>query len=209
MISAHILARRLGRVRLGVASLYTQADLGKMYMVEREQAESLALDRVLPLAYRRQLETLGECSWLCRAPLVEAVSCLQSVRESLPALRLLLWGKFGCGKTITCIQLVHWARLQGFVIVHVPRGECEGQSLQVMSVAVMSWTRKVRDVQPSTHKTGRIDTPNHAVEVLQLFKQQNQPLWSKLGVSESSALLRISTIIAGARHIPRLCVEQG
>lgn len=45
----------------------------------------------------------------------------------------------------------------------------------------MTWTRVIRDIQINTFKKNRIDTPEHGVNFLNLFKAQNQTIWSKLG----------------------------
>ena len=44
----------------------------------------------------------------------------------------------------------------------------------------MAWTRRVKDVQSSAYKPGRIDLPEHSVAFLQHFKHQNQHLWKTL-----------------------------
>lgn len=46
----------------------------------------------------------------------------------------------------------------------------------------MKWTRLLRDVQNSSYKEGRIDTPYHANKILENFKHINQTRWSKLAV---------------------------
>uniref|UniRef100_A0A914SCY3 Small ribosomal subunit protein mS29 n=1 Tax=Parascaris equorum TaxID=6256 RepID=A0A914SCY3_PAREQ len=44
----------------------------------------------------------------------------------------------------------------------------------------MDLTRAVREIQMSSYRSGRIDVPEQAVALLQLFKQSNAPLWKKL-----------------------------
>ncbi|TKR67470.1 hypothetical protein L596_023619 [Steinernema carpocapsae] len=125
-----------------------------------------------PSAYRKQLDTLNECVWMCRKPILEVVNCLQAVRPTLPSLRLVLWGKFGTGKSMTMNQAVHYAHTQGWVLFTV--------------YDAMTLTRKANEIQMSTHKQGRIDAPELAVQMLQMFKQQNQEVWSKLGEMKTS-----------------------
>ena len=164
MISAHIFAWRFGRAKLkaaaAVAPLHTSSDIGKLYTVAREDAETLALSRVLPVHYRQQLETLGECAWLCRTPLIEAINCIQNARSSLPALRFVLWGRFGTGKTITCTQLVHWALHNGYVIVHVPSGECALEIRAQFFFGVEHFSYEL-DAKTARHASFNLQTRSH------------------------------------------------
>uniref|UniRef100_A0A914RZJ1 Small ribosomal subunit protein mS29 n=1 Tax=Parascaris equorum TaxID=6256 RepID=A0A914RZJ1_PAREQ len=50
------------------------------------------------------------------------LNVLQSVRETAPNLRVVLWGKFGTGKSMTMHQAVHYAHSQGWVIFTVRSG---------------------------------------------------------------------------------------
>ncbi|KAI6172169.1 Deoxyhypusine hydroxylase [Aphelenchoides besseyi] len=145
---------------------FSTADIGKLYKVEAAISEELNLNKTLPVHYRSQLNTFKECVWMCRAPLLEVINCLKSVNSEKPSLRIVLWGPYGTGKTMTLNQTVHYAHQEQFVVVHIP--------------TVMRWTRMRTPHQLSTHKPGRLDIPLHATEMLQLFKQQNQHVWSKL-----------------------------
>ncbi|CAD5207199.1 unnamed protein product [Bursaphelenchus okinawaensis] len=145
---------------------FTNEDLGKLYTVEKQESVALKLTDTLPRPYSAQLNTLRECTWLCRAPLVEAVHCLKAVRPSFPSIRMVLWGQMGTGKTMTLNQLVHVGHQQKWVVWHVPR--------------VLTWTRVIRDVQVNTINRSRVDTPTHAVNFLNLFKSQNQHIWQTL-----------------------------
>ncbi|KAK0414073.1 hypothetical protein QR680_007134 [Steinernema hermaphroditum] len=78
-------------------SALSLSDVGKMYEVPMAIADGLGFKRNLPSAYRKQLDTLNECVWMCRKPFLEVVNCLQVVRQSFPSIRLVLWGKFGMG----------------------------------------------------------------------------------------------------------------
>lgn len=78
----------------------------------------------MPKPFAELIKSLNECVWMCRPPLLEAINCIkQRVSPSLPPLRIVLWGQYGTGKTITLSQLVHYGHDEGFVIVHVPSGK--------------------------------------------------------------------------------------
>ncbi|KAK0414072.1 hypothetical protein QR680_007134 [Steinernema hermaphroditum] len=147
-------------------SALSLSDVGKMYEVPMAIADGLGFKRNLPSAYRKQLDTLNECVWMCRKPFLEVVNCLQVVRQSFPSIRLVLWGKFGTGKSITLHQAVHYAHSQEWVVFTVD--------------SAMNLTRHADEIQMSSYKNGRIDAPGLAVGLLNLFKQQNQSQWKKL-----------------------------
>uniref|UniRef100_A0A915AHD5 Small ribosomal subunit protein mS29 n=1 Tax=Parascaris univalens TaxID=6257 RepID=A0A915AHD5_PARUN len=142
------------------------SDVGRLYEVPNSVVETLGFKKILPSKFAKQVNTFGECLWLCRMPFLEVVHCLKSVRETAPNLRVVLWGKFGTGKSMTMHQAVHYAHSQGWVIFTVR--------------SAMDLTRAVREIQMSSYRSGRIDVPEQAVALLQLFKQSNAPLWKKL-----------------------------
>lgn len=102
---------------------FTQEDIGKIYTIPKEASKTLNLREVLPKPYRAQLDTLRECSWLCRGALVESIACLKAVRTTFPSLRLVIYGQQGTGKTITLNQIVHFGHSEGWVVWHVPRSK--------------------------------------------------------------------------------------
>lgn len=125
-------------------------DLGHLYEVPMKDVEELNYRKVLPSPYKKQIETLNECLWMYRESLWDVITCLQvfrfhfsimtfaincnvklmsrvkflqAVRPTFPSLRIVLWGKFGTGKTITLHQAVHYAFTQNWVIFVVPDGK--------------------------------------------------------------------------------------
>uniref|UniRef100_A0A914HBD4 Small ribosomal subunit protein mS29 n=1 Tax=Globodera rostochiensis TaxID=31243 RepID=A0A914HBD4_GLORO len=139
-------------------------DVGKLYRVP----ESLFGTLNLPYFYNKQLETLRECVWLYRQQTHEVFNCLHEVDVAQrPALRLVLWGRFGTGKTITLNQLIQLAHSRGYIIFTVQDA--------------MKWSRdNYRPIQMSTYKPGRVDSPWWAVRLLNNFKRQNSASWDKL-----------------------------
>ncbi|KAI6184086.1 Deoxyhypusine hydroxylase [Aphelenchoides bicaudatus] len=145
----------------------TVDDLGKLYKVDKNTVEVLNYKQLMPIQFTDLLKTLDECVWMCRSPLLEAINCIkQQVNPTSPMLRIMLWGRFGTGKTVTLNQLLHYGFDEGFVIVHLP--------------TTLRWNRLIKEVQMSSYKPGRVDLPDYAVEILQNFKHQNQPLWKTL-----------------------------
>ncbi|PAV82781.1 hypothetical protein WR25_24723 isoform B [Diploscapter pachys] len=146
---------------------FTDSDIGKMYEIDIETARQLQYDKQLTLKLKAQVETLNEMVTVVRKPLVEIADCMQSVCSvDIPALRLVLWGHFGTGKSVTLSQAVHLAYSHNWCIVYHP--------------TAMHLCRRLQEVEMSTHKPGRINDPNGAVAILQAFKHQNQHLWKVL-----------------------------
>ncbi|VDN55273.1 unnamed protein product [Dracunculus medinensis] len=141
-------------------------DLGHLYEVPMKDVEELNYRKVLPSPYKKQIETLNECLWMYRESLWDVITCLQAVRPTFPSLRIVLWGKFGTGKTITLHQAVHYAFTQNWVIFVVPDA--------------MRITRCTLDIQMSSHHVGRVDCPALGKELLENFKLNNAHLWEKL-----------------------------
>lgn len=147
-------------------------DVGSLYRVAEEDIATLKFKDNLPPYFYKQVNTLGECVWLCRRPFLEVKSCLEAVSVSRPSLRIVLWGSFGTGKTLTLCQSLHYAHLQKWVVFHIR--------------SAMFLTRKVEEIQMSTYHEGRINTPAHAVALLENFKANNLPLWKQLSELETT-----------------------
>ncbi|CAK5009318.1 unnamed protein product [Meloidogyne enterolobii] len=146
-------------------SQFGNNDLGRLYSVTEDHAKSLSFDLVLPKDFRALSSTLQEY----------AFKCLQKFENGQDTQRLLLWGNWGTGKTITLCQLAHLALNQNFVIVTIPDA--------------MAWGRdNYYEVEVSSYKTGRLNSPHWATKLLNLFKQQNQHNWSKLSKYEWSQM---------------------
>jgi small subunit ribosomal protein S29 len=99
-------------------------DLGKLYKVDKNSVSILNYEKLMPAPFAALIKTLDECVWMCRRPLLEAINSIkQQVGPSMPPLRIVLWGPYGTGKTITLSQLIHYGHDENFVIVHAPSGE--------------------------------------------------------------------------------------
>ncbi|KAL3117161.1 hypothetical protein niasHT_007564 [Heterodera trifolii] len=149
-------------------SEFTADDVGKLYKVPSNLLNVLNVRRKMPEFFVRQLDTLRECVWLYRQQTQEAFHCLHEVDLAhRPALRLVLWGHFGTGKTITLSQLNHLAINKGYIIFGVKDA--------------LRWSRdNYRPVQLSTYKPGRLDSPWWAGRLLTAFKVENGHAWKKL-----------------------------
>lgn len=101
----------------------SREDIGKMYHIPLEKTKLAALDKILPRKLQKQVETFEECALLVRSQFLEVIHCFKAVRTTFPSIRVVLWGKFGTGKTTTLAQAVHYAQTQNWVIFNVKEGE--------------------------------------------------------------------------------------
>ena len=148
-----------------------ESDVGKLFKIPQGKADQLCFNvsatfyvqiaifkKTLPSPLIKQMDTLGELVLMLRSPLLEISACMDAVRPSFPALRTVLWGGFGTGKSTTLNQAVYIAHEKNWVIVNLR--------------SAMDLTRKVDEVEMSSFKPGRINDPVNAGLFLQQFKQQ-------------------------------------
>ncbi|CAI4224127.1 unnamed protein product [Auanema sp. JU1783] len=147
-------------------SSFTPAEAGKLYEIPKDVATQLQFQKTLPSALRKQFDTLGEVVLMLRSSFFEVAACMEAVKPSFPTIKTVLWGAFGTGKSVTLNQVVHYANINGWVVVHVP--------------SAMDFTRRVSEVEMSTYKAGRINDPINSVAILTQFKHQNSNLWKNL-----------------------------
>ncbi|EJW78626.1 hypothetical protein WUBG_10464 [Wuchereria bancrofti] len=101
----------------------TAGDLGRLYQVSNEDIDTLYYRYMLPPKFRKQVETLNECVWLYRQPTLEATACLKLAGINIPNLRVVLWGRWGTGKSMTVYQTIYHVWKQGWVLFTIPNGE--------------------------------------------------------------------------------------
>ncbi|KAM3715833.1 28S ribosomal protein S29 [Dirofilaria immitis] len=144
----------------------TAEDLGRLYQVSNEDIDTLYYRFMLPPKFRKQVETLNECVWLYRRPTLEATTCLKLVGMNIPNLRIVLWGRWGTGKSMTVFQTIYHVWRQGWIIFTIPN--------------VITIMRDYDEAKPSTYREGRIDFPVLSQQILRRFKLMNTPNWEKL-----------------------------
>ncbi|KAF1765548.1 hypothetical protein GCK72_005500 [Caenorhabditis remanei] len=172
---AYTTARRIGTCKRNVTTSrhfsveskdQTNIESGTLYEMDITVAKQLNMKTHLPSQLAKQMDTLGEIVTLVREPTAEVASCMRVVDKHLPNLRLVLWGAFGTGKTVTLNQAVHHAYKNNWAIVNLR--------------SAMELTRRVKEIEMSSFVSGRINDPSNAVAILQNFKQQNQHVWKTL-----------------------------
>lgn len=146
-------------------------DIGNLYSVPMEQIQSLHFDKFyLPKNFKTQMQTFHQCVWIFRRQTFKVFQSLRQLEPGQTAPRLVLWGKYGTGKSITLYQLAHLAYTQDYLLLTIPDA--------------MSWSNdNYHEVQVSSFKPGRVDSPYWANKMLKMFKLQNKHKWDQLTVS--------------------------
>ncbi|OQV22154.1 28S ribosomal protein S29, mitochondrial [Hypsibius exemplaris] len=106
--------------------------------------------------------TLREYALMIRQPALEVMDYIKKSDLSLPAVRYVLYGRHGSGKTASLAHILHFFAANDWLIVHMPR--------------VTYYNRHYKEVADSTFHPGRIDLPVCSVEWLQHFLSQNSAI---------------------------------
>ncbi|KAJ8289991.1 hypothetical protein GJAV_G00007500 [Gymnothorax javanicus] len=120
----------------------------------------------LPARFQLQVKTFNECSVMVREPALEIISHLKKADYSKPAIRYLLYGQRGTGKSLSLCHALHYCFNQGWVILHVPDAHL--------------WVKNCKEMLPSTYCTSRYDQPVQAAQWLRNFRITNEHFLSKI-----------------------------
>uniref|UniRef100_A0A8C5WZT3 Small ribosomal subunit protein mS29 n=1 Tax=Malurus cyaneus samueli TaxID=2593467 RepID=A0A8C5WZT3_9PASS len=107
-----------------------------------------------------QIQTLGEARVLVRRPALELLSLLKGSDFTRPAVRYLIYGERGTGKSLSLSHVLHGCWRQGWLILHVPDAH--------------AWVRSCRELLPSSHRRERLEQPLQASAWLRAFKSCNE-----------------------------------
>lgn len=148
---------------------HTEEHAGKYYTIQNEVKKRLFLAGGIPKVLELQMKTFRESCIMVRKPAVEIISDLKSMKSSQPAVRFVIYGKNGVGKTCTLIHLVHFAHRDRYLLLHVPWAP--------------NWTKRQQlETAPSQYHPDRIDLPLESAMWLQHFKSQNSELLKELNL---------------------------
>ncbi|XP_034239715.1 28S ribosomal protein S29, mitochondrial [Thrips palmi] len=164
---------------------HKESHLSRYYTVPGDISKTLFQYGGLPKAYEKLCHIFTETAIMVRKPYLEVTNCIESVDFSKPAVRIVLYGKPGHGKSMTLAHVVHYGYSAGFMLVHVPW--------------VNTFMRRCKDASPSESKPGMMDVPIDAAAWLVQFRTQNQHLLKTLNLKTSKPY----------QYGPRDIIEQG
>ncbi|XP_077012528.1 small ribosomal subunit protein mS29 isoform X1 [Tamandua tetradactyla] len=124
----------------------------------------------LPPRFVMQVKTFSEASLMVRKPALELLHYLKNTSFAHPAVRYVLYGEKGTGKTLSLCHAIHFCAKQDWLILHIPDAH--------------RWVKNCRDLLQSTYNKQRFDQPLEASNWLKNFKTANEHLLSKIKVQE-------------------------
>uniref|UniRef100_A0A1B6F8W6 Small ribosomal subunit protein mS29 n=2 Tax=Cuerna arida TaxID=1464854 RepID=A0A1B6F8W6_9HEMI len=145
---------------------HTMDDVGKLYTMPKGVRDKLFPKYVLPLYFEQLCDTFHETNIIVRQPAIELIDYLKRADYNRPIIRYVIYGKYGCGKTLTLIHAMNYAFNNNFIIVYVP--------------SVWRWFHWSREVVASERDPAILDLPLDASTWLKQFELTNAELISKL-----------------------------
>ncbi|XP_023103388.2 28S ribosomal protein S29, mitochondrial isoform X2 [Felis catus] len=124
----------------------------------------------LPPRFSMQVKTFSEACLMVRKPALELLHYLKNTNFAHPAVRYVLYGEKGTGKTLSLCHVIHFCAKQDWLILHVPDAHL--------------WVKSCRSLLPSTYNKQRLDQPAEASIWLKNFKTTNERFLSQIKVQE-------------------------
>jgi small subunit ribosomal protein S29 len=150
---------------------HTRDHIGKYYCIDGAIKKRLFVHGGFPKKYDMQCKTFTESCVMVRPQTLEIMEYIERMDFSRPAIRYVLYGERGTGKTMTIAHLLHYGYENGYCLVHVPYAP--------------DWYKRPKECGPSTVHEGVIDIPLDSAAWLVHFKSQNTELLSKLNLCVS------------------------
>lgn len=136
---------------------------GLFYTIPDDDKNKLFSFGGLPKPFKKNVNTFAETSLMIREPAIEVINYLKNTDFKKPAIRYVLYGRKGCGKSLSLLHILHYAHVNNFYLIHVPW--------------VWDWFRNNRtDVSNSELQPGLIDLPVLSAAWLKHFQSQNSNL---------------------------------
>uniref|UniRef100_A0A8C5KAV9 Small ribosomal subunit protein mS29 n=1 Tax=Jaculus jaculus TaxID=51337 RepID=A0A8C5KAV9_JACJA len=124
----------------------------------------------LPPRFAMQVKTFGEACLMVRKPALELLQYLKNTNFTHPAVRYLLYGEKGTGKTLSLCHVIHFCAKHNWLTLHVPDAHL--------------WVKNCRELLRSTYNKQRLDQPLEASTWLRRFKTTNEHFLSQIKVEE-------------------------
>lgn len=149
---------------------HSELQVAKFYSLPIEQKKQIFAGGGLPKQYEQQIKTFAEACIMVRSPALELLQYIKNTDLTKPAVRYVLYGDNGVGKTLTMAHVLHYGALNDFLLVHVPWAP--------------NWMKRPKEAANSNQE-GFIDLPFDAAAWLVHFKTQNLKLLQQLQLKTS------------------------
>lgn len=150
---------------------HSELQVAKFYSLPIEQKKQIFTGGGLPKQYEQQIKTFAEACIMVRSPALELLQYIKNADLTKPAVRYVLYGDSGVGKTLTMAHVLHYGALNDFLLVHVPWAP--------------NWMKRPKEAANSSSQEGFIDLPFDAAAWLVHFKTQNLKLLQQLQLKTS------------------------
>ncbi|XP_060607679.1 small ribosomal subunit protein mS29-like, partial [Ruditapes philippinarum] len=141
---------------------HTLDDEGLYYLVTNDDYEKYVQNWQWA-GYLKQVKTFQECAIMVRRPALDSFDIIDNANFDCPPIKLVYYGKYGAGKTMTMAHVLHRYAKSGWVTIHLP--------------SIMEWLRyrktKSRAFSLSSYKDNVYDYTDDAFDWLIYFKKQN------------------------------------
>ncbi|KFQ71517.1 hypothetical protein N335_10253, partial [Phaethon lepturus] len=132
---------------------------GRHYSIPLEEVKAV-FPHGLPYRFQQQIKTFNEACLMVRKPALELFTYLKSSNFAHPAVRYVIYGEKGTGKTMTLCHVVHYCARQGWLVLHIPDAHL--------------WVKNCRELMQSSYNKERLDQPLQASFWLKNFKTSNE-----------------------------------
>uniref|UniRef100_A0A8C0FBK5 Small ribosomal subunit protein mS29 n=1 Tax=Bubo bubo TaxID=30461 RepID=A0A8C0FBK5_BUBBB len=132
---------------------------GRHYSIPLEEVKAV-FPHGLPSRFQQQIKTFNEACLMVRKPALELFTYLKSSNFAHPAVRYVIYGEKGTGKTMTLCHVVHYCARQGWLVLHIPDAHL--------------WVKNCKELMKSSYKEERLDQPLQASVWLKNFKASNE-----------------------------------
>ncbi|KAM6309206.1 small ribosomal subunit protein mS29 isoform 1-T1 [Podargus strigoides] len=132
---------------------------GRHYSIPLEEVKAV-FPHGLPVRFQQQIKTFNEAYLMVRKPALELFAYLKSSNFAHPAVRYVIYGERGTGKTMTLCHVVHYCARQGWLVLHIPDAHL--------------WVKNCRELMQSSYNNERLDQPLQASSWLKNFKASNE-----------------------------------
>ncbi|KAL8184418.1 UNVERIFIED_CONTAM: 28S ribosomal protein S29, mitochondrial [Gekko kuhli] len=138
---------------------HTEEHAGHHYSIPVQELKVI-FPHGLPPRFQLQAKTFNEACIMVRKPGLELLSYLKHTNFSHPAVRYVIYGEKGTGKTLTLCHAVHHCAKQNWLILHIPDAH--------------RWVKNCRELLPSSYNKERFDQPLEASTWLKNFAVTNE-----------------------------------
>uniref|UniRef100_A0A7D9NLZ1 Small ribosomal subunit protein mS29 n=1 Tax=Xenopus tropicalis TaxID=8364 RepID=A0A7D9NLZ1_XENTR len=138
---------------------HTEQHEGQFYSLSAQDVRA-TFPQGLPWRFQQQSKTFNETCVMVRRPAIELLRYLRNSDPTQPAVRYVLYGKRGTGKSLTLCHIVHYCHTQGWLLLQVPDAHV--------------LVKNCKELMPSSFHSNRFDQPLEASNWLKNFKATNE-----------------------------------